>query len=122
MPNYDYVCGKCGEKYELNHPMSSKGKYRCTADGCEGLLAKIPSSFGIGGSGNGKSASLPEDSVKAIPAMQNIGYIDHKKKVVVNKTPLTRTFVTGAQIERAVKSGNYAFTGDGNLHFIESDK
>ena len=33
MPVYEYMCEKCGEMFEKEHPMAFTGKTRCTACG-----------------------------------------------------------------------------------------
>jgi len=78
MPNYDYVCGECGERYELNHPMSAKGKYRCSAERCDGTLVKMLSSFGIGNGFNGRENIRENDSYLTVKVKGcgNCGAID----------------------------------------------
>lgn len=52
MPVYEYLCGKCGEMFEKEHPMSYTGKSRCPACGSRSTM-KVFHAAGVHFKGSG---------------------------------------------------------------------
>lgn len=46
MPNYDYECQKCGNRFEVFQSMNDPKLTDCPADGCDGTVRRL---LGTGG-------------------------------------------------------------------------